>query len=134
MSAAQALEVAVFIGSLRKQSFSRKLALALAGIARAPLHLSIVEIGHLPFFDQDLENTPPSPWVELRERIRAADAVLFVTAEYNRSVPAVLKNAIDVGSRPYGQSAWMDLLRKSGEFPMSYEELDDTAATVYAGI
>jgi chromate reductase len=106
MSTTQALDVAVFVGSLRKQSFSRKVALALAGLARAPLRLSIVEIGQLPFFNQDQEDTPPAPWVELRERIRAADAVLFVSAEYNRSVPAVLKNAIDVASRPYGQSAW----------------------------
>lgn len=101
-----ARNVAVFVGSLRKDAFSRKTANAL--IARAPdsLALEILEIGHLPFFNQDLEGTPPAEWVAFRERIRRADAVLFVTPEYNRSVPAVLKNAIDVASRPYGQSVW----------------------------
>jgi chromate reductase len=68
--------------------------------------LGIVEIGHLPLHDQDLDAAPPAAWREFREAIRAADAVLFVTPEYNRSIPAALKNAIDVGSRPYGQSAW----------------------------
>ncbi|MEA2959159.1 MAG: hypothetical protein QOJ58_4853, partial [Alphaproteobacteria bacterium] len=67
----------------------------------------IVEIGQLPFYNQDLDtDTPPAPWTVFRQRIKAADAVLFVTPEYNRSVPAVLKNALDVGSRPYGSSAW----------------------------
>jgi chromate reductase len=68
--------------------------------------MSFVEIGDLPLFSQDLEATPPQPWVTFREKIKAADAVLFFTPEYNRSVPGVLKNAIDVGSRPYGQSVW----------------------------
>ncbi|HEX6832951.1 MAG TPA: NAD(P)H-dependent oxidoreductase [Rudaea sp.] len=102
-----ALDVAVFVGSLRKESFNRKIANALAKIAPPALRLSIVEIGQLGFYNQDLETeSPPPPWVEFRDRVRAADAVMFVTAEYNRSVPAVLKNAIDVGSRPYGKSVW----------------------------
>ncbi len=102
----QTRKVAVLVGSLRKASFSRKLANALSALAPAGLELEIVEIGQLPFYDQDDEDNPPAPWVEFRRRVKAADAVLFVTPEYNRSVPGVLKNAIDVGSRPYGQSVW----------------------------
>jgi chromate reductase len=98
--------VAVLVGSLRKESFSRKVAVALAGLVPASLQLQIVEIGQLPLYNQDAEADPPKPWADFRERIRGADAVLFVTPEYNRSVPGVLKNAIDVGSRPYGSSAW----------------------------
>ncbi|HZP67060.1 MAG TPA: NAD(P)H-dependent oxidoreductase [Rudaea sp.] len=101
-----AVDVAVFVGSLRKESFSRKVALAMAEIAAAPLKLSLVDIGDLPMFNQDDEPNPPRQWVALRERVKAAAAVLFVTPEYNRSMPAVLKNAIDVASRPYGQSTW----------------------------
>ncbi|MDF3839528.1 NAD(P)H-dependent oxidoreductase [Cupriavidus basilensis] len=99
-------DVAVLVGSLRKDSFSRKLALALAAMAPAGIKLEIVEIGQLPLYNQDEDASPPASWVAFRDRIRRADAVLFVTPEYNRSVPAALKNAIDVGSRPYGQSAW----------------------------
>jgi len=98
--------VAVFVGSLRKESFNRKLAQALIGMAPPSLKLEIVEIGQLPLFNQDWEATPPREVTDFKQRIAAADAVLFVTPEYNRSVPGVLKNAIDVGSRPYGQSAW----------------------------
>ncbi len=102
----QARDVAVIVGSLRKGSFTRKVALALAELAPPSLKLEIVELRALTMYDQDLDGEPPSSWVQFRERIRAADAVLFLTPEYNRSVPGVLKNAIDVGSRPYGQSAW----------------------------
>jgi len=99
--------VAVIVGSLRQESFSRKLALALAKIAPPSLQLEIVEIGALPHYNQDLDpDRPPAQWVEFRQRIASADAVLFVTPEYNRSVPGVLNNAIDVGSRPYGKSVW----------------------------
>jgi len=101
-----ARNVAVFVGSLRKESFNRKVANALIELAPSSLKLEIVEIGQLPFFNQDLEPTPPKEWVAFRDRVRPVDAVLFVTPEYNRSVPAALKNAIDVGSRPYGQSIW----------------------------
>jgi chromate reductase len=96
----------VLVGSLRKESWSRKVALALAELAKKTLRCEIVDLRDLAMYDQDLDVEPPAPWVEFRERIRGADAVLFVTPEYNRSVPAVLKNAIDVGSRPYGKSAW----------------------------
>jgi chromate reductase len=98
--------VAVFVGSLRKESLSRKLANALIAMAPAPLKLTIHEIGQLPLFNADFEADPPAVVREFKEKLAAADAVLFVTPEYNRSVPGALKNAIDVGSRPYGKSAW----------------------------
>ncbi len=99
-------DVAVIVGSLRKDSLNRKTAHALAEVAPDGLRLEIVEIRDLSMYNQDLDESPPEPWVAFRERIQRADAVLFVTPEYNRSVPGVLKNAIDVGSRPYGHSAW----------------------------
>jgi chromate reductase, NAD(P)H dehydrogenase (quinone) len=98
--------VAVIVGSLRRESFNRKMAHALAELAPEGLKLKIAEIGELALYNEDLDADPPQPWRDFREEVRAADAVLFVTPEYNRSVPGVLKNAIDVGSRPYGQSAW----------------------------
>jgi len=96
--------VAVLVGSLRKASINRKVALALADLAPANLKLHIVEIGELPLYNEDLDVTPPAAYQAFRQQVGAADALLFVTPEYNRSVPAPLKNAIDVGSRPYGQS------------------------------
>ena len=98
--------VAVVVGSLRKGSFNRRMALALQAIAPEGLRLEIVEIGQLPLYNQDEDASPPAAWTDFREKIRGFDAVLFVTPEYNRSVPGALKNAIDVGSRPYGKSAW----------------------------
>ena len=97
--------VAVVVGSLRKDSLNRKLAHALAGLA-PNLKFDFVEIGNLPLYNQDLDANPPKEWVSFRAQIKKADAVLFATPEYNRSVPGVLKNAIDVGSRPYGFSVW----------------------------
>jgi chromate reductase, NAD(P)H dehydrogenase (quinone) len=99
-------DVAVIVGSLRKDSINRKVANALAELAPASLKLSIVDIGGLPLYNQDSDANPPAAWIAFRDRIKAADAVLFVTPEHNRSVPAALKNALDIGSRPYGQSAW----------------------------
>lgn len=99
-------DVAVLVGSLRKESFNRKLAKVLIGLAPQSMKLEIVEIGNLQLYNQDLDASPPPEWTAFRDRIRRADAVLFITPEYNRSVPAPLKNAIDVGSRPYGSSAW----------------------------
>jgi chromate reductase len=90
---------------LRKKSFHRMLACALAGLALPSLSLEIVEIGDLPFYNEDLEPETPAAWQALRQRVQQADAVLFLTPEYNRSVPAVLKNAVDVLSRPYGKGA-----------------------------
>lgn len=99
-------KIAVIVGSLRKQSFNLKTAKALMAMAPESLSLELLDIAGLPMFNEDLEATPPKEWVALREKIRAADGLLFLTPEYNRSVPGVLKNAIDVGSRPYGQNSW----------------------------
>lgn len=99
-------KVAVLVGSLRKGSLNRKMALALATLAPASLQLEIVEIGGLALFNQDDEADPPAPNAAFKQKIAAADAVLFLTPEYNRSVPGALKNALDVASRPYGKSAW----------------------------
>ncbi|EXF93151.1 ACP phosphodiesterase [Pseudomonas fluorescens HK44] len=98
--------IAVLVGSLRKQSINRKVALALAELAPANLRLNIVEIGDLPLYNEDIDVTPPAAYSTFRDQVSSSDAVLFVTPEYNRSVPAPLKNAIDVGSRPYGKSVW----------------------------
>lgn len=98
--------IAVLVGSLRKGSFNRMTAQALMDLAPDSLNLEIAEIGDLPLYDQDRDVELPNEWVAFKARIVAADAVLFITPEYNRSVPGVLKNAIDVASRPYGQSAW----------------------------
>jgi chromate reductase len=101
------MNVCVLVGSLRKASFNGMLANALISLAPSSMNLGIVEIGQLPLYNEDLETAaPPAPWTAFRQRVKAADAVLFVTAEYNRSVPAVLKNALDVGSRPYGSNVW----------------------------
>jgi chromate reductase len=99
-------DVAVIVGSLRKGSINRQVANALAELAPAALKLNIIEIGHLPIYNQDGDDNPPTAWTAFRDGIKAADAVLFVTPEHNRSVPAALKNALDIGSRPYGKSAW----------------------------
>ena len=100
--------VAVVVGSLRRDSFNRKVANVLIGLATTSLKLEIVEIRDLPLYnqDEDVAGRIPAAWSAFRQRIKAVDAVIFVTPEYNRSVPGVLKNAIDVGSTPYGQSVW----------------------------
>jgi chromate reductase len=100
-------KVAVLVGSLRKGSYNRMAAKAIAQAAPKSLEFEFLEIGNLPFYNEDEEAAgPPAAWEQFRRKLRAADAVLFVTPEYNRSVPAALKNAIDVGSRPYGKSVW----------------------------
>ncbi|MDD4655748.1 MAG: NAD(P)H-dependent oxidoreductase [Bacteroidales bacterium] len=99
-------KIAVIVGSLRKESLNLKTANALMKLAPESLSLEIVDIASLPMFNEDLETTPPKEWVKFKEQIAAANGVLFVTPEYNRSVPAVIKNAIDVGSRPYGKNSW----------------------------
>jgi chromate reductase len=101
-----ARDVAVIVGSLRKDSLNRKMANALAAMAPSGIKLEIVDIRDLALYDEDTEAAPPAPWVTFRDRVRRADAVLFVTPEYNRGIPGGLKNAIDVGSRPYGKSVW----------------------------
>jgi len=99
-------EIAVLVGSLRRESLNRRLAQGLERLAGDRLRFRHVEIGDLPLYNQDDDASPATPVLRLRDEIRAADGVLFVTPEYNRSVPGVLKNAIDHGSRPYGQSVW----------------------------
>ena len=101
-------KIAVFVGSLRKESFNRKMAKVLLSLAPESLKFEIIEIGGLPLYNQDHddEGKPPSAWTTFRERVKSFDGFLFVTPEYNRSVPGVLKNALDVGSRPYGESVW----------------------------
>ncbi|MDD5772743.1 MAG: NAD(P)H-dependent oxidoreductase [bacterium] len=99
-------KIAVLVGSLRRESFNRKMAKALVALAPESLKLEVIEIGALSLYNQDLDDNPPAAWIEFRESLMKFDGVLFVTPEYNRSVPGVLKNAIDVGSRPYGKSVW----------------------------
>ncbi len=98
--------VAAIVGSLRKESFTLKIANALAKLAPDTLKLNIVTLHGISFFNQDLEAAPPADWVKFREMLQASNGVLFVTPEYNRSISGVLKNAIDVGSRPYGKSSF----------------------------
>ncbi|MBA3645981.1 MAG: NAD(P)H-dependent oxidoreductase [Gemmatimonadaceae bacterium] len=99
-------DVAVLVGSLRKESFNLKLAKAMQQVAPQNLKLEVVEIRELPLYNEDLEADAPAAWTAFRDAIRSKDAVLFLTPEYNRSVPGALKNAIDVGSRPYGKSVF----------------------------
>lgn len=98
--------VGVLVGSLRRASFSRKLAMALRDRAPPSLQLHIIEIGAMPLYNQDDEPSAPEAWQSFRQQVKAADALLFVTPEYNRSIPSALKNAIDVGSRPKGSSVY----------------------------
>ncbi len=100
------LRVATLIGSLRVESFTRKVVRALQEVAPPSLRLDEVPIGGLPHYNQDDEAHPPEAWVTFRESVRRADALLFATPEYNRSIPGVLKNAIDVGSRPPAENVW----------------------------
>lgn len=102
------LQVAVIVGSLARESLNRRVAGTMAQMAAPSLEFRFIEIGDLPLYNPDLDRpgcTPPS-WQRLRDELRMTDGVLFVTPEYNRSVPAALKNALDVGSRPYGESVW----------------------------
>jgi len=99
-------QIAVVVGSLREASLNRQLATAVASLVPAEFSFRQVEIGDLPLYNQDQDDSPSASVTRFRDEIRAADGVLFVTPEYNRSIPGVLKNAIDLGSRPYGQSVW----------------------------
>ena len=100
--------IAILVGSLRRDSINRKIARSMCAIRGDNLECSVVEIGNLPLYNQDYDNSPDEPpaYAWFRERIAAADGILFCTPEYNRGVPGVLKNAVDVGSRPYGHSVW----------------------------
>lgn len=99
-------KIGIIVGSLRKESFNRSVAKYLASVAPKSYPVSFPDIGNLELYNQDLDDTPTAAWVEFRDEIKKLDAFLFITPEYNRSIPGVLKNAIDVGSRPYGQSVW----------------------------
>lgn len=101
-------KIAVIVGSPRKVSISRRMAQALMAMAPKSFDMEIVDITQLPFYNQDLEDAgnPPAAWLEFRERIKGVDGLLFVTPEYNRGLPALLKNALDVGSRPFGKAVW----------------------------
>lgn len=103
---ARTLDVAAVVGSLRRESFTRRFVRGLISLAPPSLKIEIVPIGDLPMYNQDREDAPPQEWRDFRGRVKRADAVLFATPEYNRSMPGALKNAIDVGSRPYGSSVW----------------------------
>lgn len=101
------VRVALIVGSLRKGSYSRAIGMELKALAEPGLEIEPVEIGDLPLYDPDLEtDNPPPAWERFREEVATTEAVLFVTPEYNRSIPGALKNALDVGSRPYGHSIW----------------------------
>jgi len=100
--------IAILVGSLRKASYNRRVAVAMSALAPSSLTFEFVEIGDLPLYNEDLDTdgAVPAAWSRFRDAVRPVDGVLFFTPEYNRSVPGVLKNAIDVGSRPYGKSVW----------------------------
>lgn len=104
---ASPLNIVVIVGSIRRESFTLKIANALARLAPASLKLDVVTLNGLSFFNQDLEASPPADWLSFREKIQKSAGVLFVTPEYNRSISGVLKNAIDVASRPYGKSSFI---------------------------
>ena len=100
-----AYNIVVIAGSLRKDSFSLKIANALTKLAPGSLNLDVITPAGISFFNQDLEGAPPADWLAFREKLQKSDGVIFVTPEYNRAIPGVLKNAIDVASRPYGKSS-----------------------------
>src|ERR1700750_383234 len=100
-------KVLVIVGSLRKEGYSLKISNALAKLAPSSLKLQVTTLHGISFFNQDLEANTPADWLAFRDKIKASDAVIFVTPEYNRSIPGVLKNAIDVASRPYGKSSFL---------------------------
>ena len=101
-----AYKIAIIVGSLRKDSLNRKVAQSICALRNDNLDCSMIEIGDLPLYNQDSDANPPEQYVRFRQEVAAADGVLFVSPEYNRGIPGVLKNAIDVGSRPYGQSVF----------------------------
>jgi chromate reductase, NAD(P)H dehydrogenase (quinone) len=102
-----AYQIVTLVGSLRKEGFSIRVANALAKLAPSSLSLEVVTPAGISFFNQDLEAAPPADWVAFREKLQKSNGVLFITPEYNRSIPGVLKNAIDVASRPYGKSCFL---------------------------
>ena len=100
------MNIGILVGSLRQESYNRKVAMTLIQLAPSSLKMELIEIGQLHFFNQDIEAAPPSSWTLFRQKLKNIDGFILVTPEYNRSFPAVLKNALDVGSRPYGENLW----------------------------
>ncbi|WP_100615638.1 NADPH-dependent FMN reductase [Confluentibacter citreus] len=101
-------KISVLVGSLREDSFNKKIATEVMKLASPNLELEILEIGQLIYYNEDLDQgNPPQEWVQFRKKIKNSDGFLFFTPEYNRGIPAVLKNAIDVASRPYGKNSWV---------------------------
>lgn len=98
--------IGIVVGSLRKNSFNKAIANYVSSIIPSDYDVKFIDISNVEFFNEDLESNPPASWTRLREEVKASDSFLFFTPEYNRSFPAVLKNALDVASRPYGQSVW----------------------------
>ena len=98
--------IGIVVGSIRKDSITRRLAQAMTKLSPGGASYRFVEIGALPLYNPDLDEATPAAWAAFRDEVRSLDGVLFATPEHNRSIPAALKNAIDVGSRPYGKSAW----------------------------
>jgi chromate reductase len=99
-------KIAILVGSLREGSINRKIARSICALRNDNLDCSMIEIGDLPLYNSDLDENPPAQWTRFRDQVGSADGVLFVSPEYNRGIPGVLKNAIDVGSRPYGKSVF----------------------------
>jgi chromate reductase len=120
------IKVGVLVGSVRQKSVSRKVARAFVSVAPASLSCSFVEIGDLPLYNEELEGEPLAPWTRFRAEIAGKDALLFVTPEFNRGIPGALKNAIDVGSRPWGKSVWAG--KPAGVVSQSYGGLGGMAA------
>ena len=120
------IDVTLITGSLRKESFARKMGRALSKLPAPGLTFSILEIGDLPLYNEDYESDPPAPYTRFRNAIAASEALLFITPEFNRGVPGNLKNAIDVGSRPWGKSVWN--LKTAGVMSMSIGPIGGFAA------
>lgn len=113
-------KIAVLIGSLRKDSFNRKIAENVIQLAPSNLEMEIIEIGQLPHYNEDLDTDNPVPaWTAFRDKVKPMDGVFLFTPEYNRSISGVLKNALDVGSRPYGKSVWIGKPVAVGSVSMS---------------
>jgi chromate reductase len=99
-------KIGILVGSLSQDSINRKIALSVSEFAKSVLDCRIIEVGDLPLYNEDDDTNPPAQYKRFRDEVAAVDGILFCTAEYNRGVPAVIKNALDVGSRPYGHSVW----------------------------
>ncbi|MDF2804219.1 MAG: NADPH-dependent oxidoreductase [Anaerocolumna sp.] len=98
--------VGFIVGSLRKNSFNKAIANYMSSLIPSDYEVKFIDISNVELFNEDLESNPPASWTKLREDVKGCDSFLFFTPEYNRSLPAVLKNVLDVASRPYGQSVW----------------------------